>query len=252
VKCSADFIRSQLLYILFLLLMFGEANAEVKSVEHQNPTRDCLTVHIKEALEINELRKPIYSQLSEGRSESVSNLMIRSEQFLLFIAPIFDSIARYWQSAKIGVACEDFVSMSLTPNLGVTSKNKKMQNTSYKVFDTKESIQNIRNSLNESQFAAHAAFVQEIKKISAEPFYHCMTRHILESAARSLFLLPKFEKLSLEKGKYSPKVIVNLLVRAQLESLPLAQILDEKAGPLQQEGVPIVCNDVPTIPYENF
>jgi hypothetical protein len=112
---GAFYIRAQgiklKLRVLIFLILFPTCAAFAKA-EHS-----CLSRHIREAMTLNETRKPEYSKLSAGASESISNALISFEKELIVGSYVADVVAYPFQAAGIPIACDEFISMSETPAL---------------------------------------------------------------------------------------------------------------------------------------
>ena len=75
-----------------------------------------------------------------------------------------------------------------------------------------------------------------------------MVRHVLQSIRRSASLAPGYIKRAKELGLKSPKGLLTSFLKTQIFSLKISVHLDKKARPLNEMGIPIICNDVPDIP----
>ena len=213
------------------------------------PERDCLAFHIKEAIELNTERLDLYSKVSGGRSIALSEKLIESEKNVLRVSSILDKPAQMWQVHGVPVGCIDFVSMSETPPFQVRTAAPPVSFERLKTEELWSLVVRLKiatkKSYEKSLFEVH----EEILEFRDQKEYHCMKRHILESIARSIYLLPIYEKLSASKLLISPRGLMTLYIEAQITSLFLADEIDNMAAPLQGEGIAIICNDVPPIPY---
>jgi hypothetical protein len=80
----------------------------------------------------------------------------------------------------------------------------------------------------------------EIKYLSREPRIHCLSRHVLESMARVAWLGMKDPKRA--------ELTIKLLTTMNF-SLLGSRHVDSLAEPLQREGLPILCHDLPMIKF---
>ena len=81
---------------------------------------------------------------------------------------------------------------------------------------------------------------------------NCMTRHLLESirqiARNATIHAAKHRRLNPQSKLKSPAWISKKMIRAHLLYMADAETLDRLAAPIQATGVPIICNDVPSVP----
>jgi hypothetical protein len=75
-----------------------------------------------------------------------------------------------------------------------------------------------------------------------------MTRHLLESALRITNGARRYAAEAEARGVASPAGLSRALLSMHLTTLGEGARLDRRAAPLQAEGVPIICQDVPPIP----
>jgi hypothetical protein len=76
-----------------------------------------------------------------------------------------------------------------------------------------------------------------------------MLRHLLGSALRISNQAPRYEaQARAARIRASPGAISRTMLDLHLRMLGEAARLDRAAAPLQAEGIPILCQDVPPIP----
>lgn len=229
---------------------FSSNSSAYQMLSHSHQVqRNCLSHHIREALAVNRERLPRYSKLTGGRSEIVSKKLIDSEKLVLALSPVIDLPARFWQTRDIPVIC-----MDLVPMAGAASFEEKIS-LPLTVFQrlSKDSLQalvtRVRQAINLTNREGLLQVHGEILRLKNQKDFHCMKRHILESLARSLYVLPSYEKQSAMLNLPSPKTLISLYLSSQVASLNLADEIDNLASEVQKEGVAILCNDLPPIPY---
>ena len=94
----------------------------------------------------------------------------------------------------------------------------------------------VRDSYNQNGFEATSLQATSILfELSSTPRFFCMARHLLSSIVRVSNLAPEQLEIS---GK---------LLRSHLKALSLSGKIDRAAAPIQAQGIPIVCGDVPEI-----
>ncbi len=211
--------------------------------------QNCLSQHILDAIKLNKERKEIYKSITQGKSSFVSNLLIKAEQLALPIAYSFDIKARKYQNKGLPLLCLDAIDMDQTP---VFSYERSYPYSTYEdvyKLDIKNFIKVISNSIStESYFTTTFKIDQKIKKLEEQMHYNCLTRHFLESIRRSTYLATFYILEARNKGLPSPKGLINLYLKAQLNTLYITNKIDFHASKIQETGVPIICQDVPHIP----
>lgn len=233
-----------------LLLSISVLLAPVLTWAGVKNIRPCMTEHIREAMMLNKQRKPLYMQLSHGQSKTVSDKLIWLERKLLLAVPFADAWAAPYQAAGIQILCQDLIEMSETP---------KFQNRNPEGVDSlhgyrRPNITAIQSRLLEL-FRAKAYLPlaeyadSEIKDLDQKPRYNCMVRHILESIRRMAALTPIHERNALAKNMLSTEMLSRTILRTHIMLLNDFAEIDELAAPLQANALPILCQDVPYIPW---
>jgi len=200
--------------------------------------------HLRDAIALNRERKPIYAQMSSGRSKLISNILILSERITLPFARSFDKRAHKWNRSNINVVTSDFVSMEVSNSpdeiqAGLLYQRKRL-------LPTRISLKIIIAYITNSFEGVRSYTDTHIDTL--EPYMgNAMTTHILESI---WFIATNCEihiSQAKAKGLQSPAPISRDLILLHLTALPLANIIDILAFPIQKKGVPIVINDIPSI-----
>jgi hypothetical protein len=224
-----------------LLISFNVYAAEV----------GCFERHLSDAIALNQGRKPIYEKLSEGRSSRVSNAMLRIEKWGKPLARFFQWRSKGFQKNGIPVMCDDFVPMSFVPELPEPLRvGQKLPAPPYAYIqhEVQPLVWELARANSQKNFEKVAELaLNELKSLEAEPAYHCMTRHFLESIARAARLAPVYLQKATELGLRSPEAISQDFIELQVVSLFEVARIDREAGPLQADGIPIICSDVPRI-----
>lgn len=208
---------------------------------------DCFQRHLREAIQLNEDRAPIYSAWSDGASEPISRDLIRAERRALAVAWWIDRRARRFQDAGVPIVCADFVSMSLTPPLEAARPDPPSR--AARAGPDPESLEAaLVDAYGVGGFPAVAAAADSaLDRIADSPEYHCMVRHLVESIERVARLAPRHAAAAEARGLPTTIPLSELLLRLHLYSLEDGTALDRDAAPLQQVGIPIICRDVPPI-----
>lgn len=210
----------------------------------------CLAQHIHEAMELNKKRAPVYESLSEGQSQIVSKKLIWMEQKLSLVAPFADLWAAPYRRAGIPILCADFVDMSEVPAFKAFNPEgaESLDN-----FHAPDVVKLKRDLLNLYKAKAHGDLAlyadAQIRELDKNPRYNCMVKHILESIRRIAALAPRYEQMAQQKNKFSPLSLSRMVLRSHILLLDESAQIDFHAAPLQADALPIVCQDVPHIPW---
>jgi hypothetical protein len=212
------------------------------------PSSRCMEIHLREAAHLNRERMPRYSALTGGRSRGISRRLIWTERLAIPVAWYVDWRARNFLRAGIRVTCDDFVPMAHTPAF-----RERMPDPPPLSAFVPSNPRRIRRTIGEAYRsggfpAASTAIEHELQQLQATPAFHCMMRHLLESALRISNQASVYEAQARERGLRSPANVSRLMLNLHLSTLGEAATLDRRAAPLQAEGVPIICQDVPPIP----
>lgn len=203
--------------------------------------------HLRDAIRLNQARRPLYSAASKGASLPVSDRLIRDERLVIPVAMAVDLTARPWQARGVPIVAEDFVSMDLAPAFEADEPVAQPL-SDYHRQDGWEMAVRLRRAGKTGGFdgVCHAVRA-ELAKLDAVPTYHAMVRHVLQSTLRVASLAPRHEALARSKGLPSTAALSRRLIAMNLLALLDAAALDERAAPIQSRGIPIVHRDVPPI-----
>jgi hypothetical protein len=204
--------------------------------------------HLREAAALNRARMPLYDSLTDGRSRGISRRLIWTERLALPVAWWVDWRARRFQREGIRIVCDDFVPMATTPGFRARMDDPPL--AEFVPADARRIRRTVERARRRGGFpAASEALVAELERLSSAPAYHCMLRHLLESALRISNQAPRYQAEAQARGLIdSPAGLSRTLLDLHLALLGEAARLDRRAAPLQAEGIPILCQDVPPIP----
>lgn len=210
----------------------------------------CMERHLREALTLNKARMPLYSELTGGRSRGISRRLIWSERLALPVAWYIDHRGRRYQALGIAVVCDDFEPMDRTPAFRARVENPPPL-SAFAPADARRIKRAVERAHRSGGFAAaSAALAHEVEALAETPAFNCMTRHLLESALRISNGARRYDADARARGIASPAGLSRTLLTLHLHTLGEAARLDRRAAPIQAEGVPIICQDVPPIPAE--
>jgi hypothetical protein len=208
----------------------------------------CMARHLREAVRLNRERMPLYSELTGGRSRAISRRLIWAERFSMPVAWYVDSRARSFQRLGIPVVCADFEPMDRTPAFRPRIEDPPPL-SAFAPADSRRIARAVKRAYDAGGFAgAGAVLEEEINALAHVPGFNCMTRHLLESALRITNGAQRYAADAEARGVASPARLSRALLSMHLTTLGEAARLDRRAAPLQAEGIPIICQDVPPIP----
>ena len=206
----------------------------------------CFKQHLVDAIKINNIRKPLYSKLTNGKSKSISNNLVALEKLLLLPSKYFDKKAILFQENQIPFLCTDLISMDLTPPF-----SSEINPPDYSPEEIKLNIEEFKKLLNKKEYSTlESMLLIQLKEVEKIPHFYCLTRHLLESIIRTIRLMPIYIETAENKGIKSPEKLISQYLELHLIGLNIFKKLDVKAIPIQKMGVPILCQDVPPISIE--
>ena len=235
------------LLLLTLAVIVSPARAQ-PAEGARAPESRCMERHLREAAALNRERMPLYDSLSGGRSRAVSRRLIWTERLAIPVAWYVDWRAREFQRAGIPIVCGDFVPMANTPAFRARLDDPPPLST-FVAADARRVRRRVERALDRGGFpAASEALSRVLRALEETPRFHCMLRHLLESALRISNGAPGYAEMAGDRGVSSPVELSRTLLELHLGMLGEAGKLDARAAPLQAEGIPIICQDVPPIP----
>jgi hypothetical protein len=219
--------------------------------EQQEPEAalGCFESHLEEAIALNLERRPAYSALTAGASEAVTDQLVQAEEFSTYFARRVDEAARPFIARGVNVTCDEFMSMSLAPPFREHFEFEPEPLSSYVTLDGAAMRDALQSAYIHGGFSALSArATNELDALRLPRAYHCMTRHVLEALRRIANFAPVQAARASELGLGSTTDISDELVVLHLLALEQGPRLDEVAAPVQAQGVPILCQDVPHVP----
>jgi hypothetical protein len=236
-----------------LLLLLGACSKPFAF--RDNP--GCFEVHVKEAVDLYEVRKPLYSELSRGRSAIDLWILTFMQKLNLPKARNFDARATDLRARGVeGLGCNEFVSMS-----GVAAFQKNLVPQAHEQalsLDVSELSQALTQQLKAGKYRELILRVDlELDTLKSSPHFNCLVRHFLESIARAADLLPRYQgqitSLPLDDASRA-KLLEDVrswsddFIDLHISVLGTAKFLDRRVEGLQKEGLALFCQDLPHIP----
>lgn len=212
----------------------------------------CITIHLNEAIDINNERKPLYSKLTNGASESITEDLIALEQKMLLGSFFLDRLAKKHQENGMPVFCQDMIPMEETPEFSTTYPDGAPNIKNYKKPNARVIKKDLKRALDRGGFQAlDRAAMHWYNTLADQPKFNCLTRHFLESLVRSSRLAQKYDERARLTGVPSPDRLMKHYLRLSLIGIKPGIKLDATAAPLQARNIPILCQDVPFIPFDS-
>ncbi len=227
---------------LFVLFIFISLNAFATD-------NKCASDHIHDAMEINRTHVNLYKAAFEKDAAKVLNRLIFIEKIMLPFSHSLDRSVKDLTDAGFSMWCEDFVSMDTIPEFQLRSS---IPNAAFKPIN-KAKLKTIRKKIKLFEMKNAQSLYNEIvlliKTDLANIHFNCVTRHFLESAARSLKLaMQRQEAIPLELRQQFIKATKKMMKQMSL-ALLISRPLDIEAAELQAFGIPVLCQEMPHIPY---
>ena len=207
----------------------------------------CFYDHVKDAIVLNKIRKPLYAKASQRKSLKISRYLILWERLILFKAKKYDSYAERFQELGIPFMCEDFVDMALTPEYIPNASEIPRPYLKSKAPKAKAIKSILKASLQEGFYSFKKVTELEISKLKFNSYYDCLLRHLLESLRRTADLAPRYLKKTPVESRARLNKLLRKYLKLQIFGISQAVFIDKKARSLQSKGIPILCNDVPHV-----
>lgn len=205
-------------------------------------------MHIRESICVNKARKPLYSKLTNGKSEKLSNTFLRNQHFSLPIARFTDYLGKRYQKLGIPILELDLVSMHNIDKFKESSDQEPMPISAYTPIDVMQIRQELRKAYKDGGFEAVSTTAQnKIDDIAPIKTYHSMTKHMLESIVRMSNLGDIYIQMALDRGIKSPRKLSRFMLTLHMNAMIGCKTLDKLAAPFQADGIPIINQDVPAI-----
>lgn len=232
------------LLISLIFWSFQSFGSDVSQCHH------AISKHLAAAIKHNTAMIPVYAKLTNNASKKVSYSLITMEKIISLVAKPIQKEAWPFQQMGVPLLCEELVDMSLAPGFkNLTQKETRPQ--SIFPLNMENISKELKKYFEKDQFEEAYSFLEKtLNDLDEEPNQMCLSRHFLESVARTLSLIPAQRELAQQLGLKDPVGILKKYLNNQRTLLTLSHRLDLQAFPLQKAGVPILCADVPAIPWK--
>lgn len=207
-----------------------------------------LTRHLREAIEINTKRMPLYAKLSNGKTIPFSKKLINYEKLALKGAWFFDRIGNKLQQKGVPYLKAEFIEMSEVADFSETYPKHISFKTTLKKADIKQYNKALKQAIKAKNIKEIVSVCEIILiALNKQPHLYCMLRHLIESLGRIAYLIPQQEKLCNSLKLKSPNAYSYFLLKLHLLALKEAQNFDEAIAPIQNVGIPFLYQDLPHI-----
>lgn len=209
--------------------------------------------HLNEAIALNRSRRDVYERLSGGSTRSLSNRLILLEQLTLPAAHALDLWGKRFQKAGIPILQADFVSMQDVRS-PFAPPRWRGEATDAQAKDLQGQIDAYRDTLgkalSQNDFAGIAeASYRLLETLDATEkttrMHWAMTKHLVESLG--LAAMNALDHAARSNGE--TETLSRSFIRFQSLGLLGSVSLDRKAQAFHRQGIGIVVNDVPPIPF---
>ena len=207
--------------------------------------------HLTDATKLNRERAFLYAKESKGLSLPLSYELIAMENLAVFVTHHMDEKAKIYMKNGIGLFNDDLVDMKLTPKYQSTfqDNNSPKDRVSLDIKNIKAKWKHDLNDGHLNDIYMDAVILLEHGELK-EVNQNCLTRHFVESIARSLLNHEGHREKSKLIGLEDPQPLLLSFLKTQIATLSWAYSLDKRAYTIQRKNIPLFCQDVPAIPYK--
>ncbi len=207
--------------------------------------------HLTDATKINRARAPLYARQTKMRSLPLSYELIAMENLAAAVTIKLDLKAKKYLSKGVGLFNDDLVDMALTPTYSQNyeQNNAPLVRVNFDTSTLRKKWIGYVEAQNLTQIYHEADHLLENGDLK-DNNQNCLTRHFVESIARSVLNHEGHREKSEKLGLEDPKGILISFLKLQINSLFWAQSLDRRAFVIQKENIPLFCQDVPVIDYK--
>jgi len=209
----------------------------------------CFQEHIRESIAINKERKQVYAELTGGRSNKIFNLLISYEYLSLAPATYFDLQALSYQKNGMDLFCHEFMSMVRAPEFN--PEDEVIPREKFKPFDWQFYKNRINEALKHQNLSeVKKTSVEALLELKSQPNYYCFSRHLIESIYRFAHFVPLRANQAQEMELKDPTDLMFKVMKLHLLGLKDSYRIDHWAQPIQMNGTPILCSEIPDLLFD--
>jgi len=203
----------------------------------------CFEKHIKQSITLNQKLRIRYAEETQNQSDKIFNQLIAAEKISLLVARKFDHDARAYQKNGIDLLCQEFKDLN-DPSVIVSNQSQDPM----KPFEWKKHYRLIALAINSKDPSKiQKAALVALKEIETQPNYYCFLRHMFESIYRISYYIETREEQSKRALLKSPKNMLLKILNLHKKSLRFANHIDQLSAPIQENGIRILCNELPNL-----
>ena len=222
------------LFFVFIFCAIGNATAAESN---------CFSRHLSDSIRVNYASKAYYHKLTQGASDAAFNSLISAELLVYPLARAIDFKVRHYQREGIDLWCKEFIDLSPAPVRVFVKPTRR-----FEIFDDSFYKQALRSALQAKDHQTVMGLSQQaLGSLQDQPDFHCMTRHLFESIYRIAYFIPQRNSEAKDKGLKSPQVLMFELMGLHLKALKRTSRIDQLAAPIQAQGIPIICDQIPDL-----
>ena len=238
---------TKLLNLFCLCLILGTPSVLGKELNRELAIRK----HLLDATRLNKERIFKYARLSKGASLGLSRELILMEELGLLATIKLDLKASKYIEKGVNVFKDDLVDMALTPDFSPYYQeiSPPIEHQTISLNPIKKKWLKLIETDELNRIYEHTIELLD-HGLLREKNQNCLTRHFVESIARSLLNLPIHQNKARELGLNDPKALIISFLKIQINSLTWAYSLDKRAFEIQKQNIPLFCQDVPPISYK--
>ena len=232
--------------LIFTLGILMSANFEVYAKSYET---NCFREHLTESISINNERRKVYAELTEGRSNRIFNKLSAYEYLTLVPGTYYDLRALPYQKNGMNLFCHEFMSMKRTPDFDPNTR--RIPKEDFKPFDWKFYKNRISDALKHGDTTeVRKAALEGLVALKDQPNYYCFSRHFLESIYRFAHFVPLRQQQAEEMDLKDPKKLMFDVMKLHLLGLRDCYGIDMWSQPIQMSGIPILCTEIPDLLFD--
>ncbi len=231
----------------------GKAAISLNRITQKEKQTKYFTEHVTEAISVNKSRAKYYSKLTNGKSAFLSRLYMSMEYALIPLSLIMDKWAKKFQQQGLPVLVNDFVSMNnINEASAPLARTSSLDNNGRKALREflKDFYRGTRKSSRNKDFAMVEKYailaLHQLRNL--ETIYNCnlsLSVHLVESIGLAARNAQDLGTISDGKTDNFYKAYI-MLQNAGIRGF---SIIDLKAQEFHRQGVGIIVNDLPAIPF---
>jgi len=203
------------------------------------------TDHVKDSIVVNNKRKPIYSRMTEGRSDRALKKLIFLEKIMLPFSITYDLRASYYHRRGVPVFRDEFVPMISAPDFDPDAPKPESEIKDIPWREYQQELKALIKARDREKLLLRS--LEMIHEMENQKQYWCLTRHLIESVYRVAWFIPQRVDEARMKNVRSPEKLIWDVIDFHLIGFNYFPGIDLKAAPIQKDGVPMICSELPDL-----